>query len=211
MLAEEFYQTVMNGVVENLLAPGTTHGIPKSTLETIRQIWVKKLLHKGAIKGKSFPYPEIRRPTIYGWPHFGNEIFLTNSQFKDTSRLAKFDFLNSSRNNDGNISDSEDEANEALFKQPIEGSNIENDNNIVEVERKEIEEQRVSEEVLIDGESSESDEEPDDCDLVLGQYDEVQRTKNKAGRRYKCKIIRAILKLDKKDYIAAKLNAEIEY
>ena len=69
-----------------------------------------------------------------------------------------------------------------------------------------------SEEVEIDDNGSEeSDFEPQNCDLVLGQYEDVQRTKNKAGRKYKCKLIKAVLRVDQKDYIAAKVSAEIEY
>lgn len=65
--------------------------------------------------------------------------------------------------------------------------------------------------MISENDSEDSDFEPQNCDLLLGQYDEVQRTKNKNGRKYKCKMSRVILKVNQKDYIASKLNAEIEY
>lgn len=132
--------------------------------------------------------------------------------------------------NDGNDSDSEDEENEALFQKPLEEvdtSKLPEELKQVKEENKEVlagkrsepeksEEEKIrqakSEEVVLDdNDSDESDSEPQDCDLVLGQYDEVQRTKNKIGRRYKCKLSRVIFKIGQKDYVAAKLSAEIEY
>lgn len=135
----------------------------------------------------------------------------------------EYQYMQPRSENDGNDSDSEDEENEALFQKASEVVHTEIIEELKEVvsagkrdksEKSEEEKTRLakSEEVVLDdNDSDESDAEPQDYDLVLGQYDEVQRTKNKLGRRYKCKLSRVIFKIAKRDYVAAKLNAEIEY
>eukprot|EP00826_Nyctotherus_ovalis_P054116 TRINITY_DN7069_c0_g4_i11.p1 TRINITY_DN7069_c0_g4~~TRINITY_DN7069_c0_g4_i11.p1 ORF type:complete len:154 (+),score=49.07 TRINITY_DN7069_c0_g4_i11:260-721(+) len=127
--------------------------------------------------------------------------------------------------NDGNNSDSDDE-NEALFHkepEPEAAAVLEELKQAREQmaagkrEEPEMSEEerarraRSEEVVLDDNDSDESDVEPPDCDLVLGQYDEVQRTKNKIGRKYKCKLSKVILRIGQRDYIASRMNAEIEY
>jgi len=141
---------------------------------------------------------------------------------------AGYPCLQSRLENDGNDSDSEDEENEALFQKTLEQVEaIKFPEELKEVkeedklsgkrnEPEKSEEERIriakSEEVVLDdNDSDESESEPQDCDLVLGLYDEVQRTKNKIGRRYKCKLSKVIFKLGQRDYVAAKLSAEIEY
>lgn len=134
-----------------------------------------------------------------------------------------YQYMQPRSGNDGNDSDSEDEENEALFqKEPevVHTEIIEELKGVVlagkrdEPEKSEEEKTRLakSEEVVLDdSDSDESEVEPQDFDLVLGQYDEVQRTKNKLGRRYRCKLSKVIFRIAKRDYVAAKLNAEIEY
>lgn len=125
--------------------------------------------------------------------------------------------------NDGNSSDSEDEENEALFKKEADESKVAKLPEEVKetlagkrAEPEKSEEEKIliakSEEVILDDDDSEeSDDEPQDCDLVLGFYDDVQRTKNKSGRRYKIKLSKVIFKVAHKDYVAGKLTADIEY
>ena len=67
-----------------------------------------------------------------------------------------------------------------------------------------------SEEVLLS--SDDSGEEPEEYELIIGQFDEVDRVRqHKIGRRYRCKLLKVILRLAGRDYIAAKLTADILY
>eukprot|EP00826_Nyctotherus_ovalis_P063788 TRINITY_DN9355_c0_g1_i16.p1 TRINITY_DN9355_c0_g1~~TRINITY_DN9355_c0_g1_i16.p1 ORF type:complete len:170 (-),score=60.83 TRINITY_DN9355_c0_g1_i16:180-689(-) len=147
-------------------------------------------------------------------------------QFMPNFGRHGYPYLQTGPSNDGNNSDSEDEENEALFQKAPEAQpavleelkeakeQAELAGKREEAEKSEEEKARIarSEEVVLDeNDSDESDSEPQDCDLVLGQYDEVQRTKNKIGRRYKCKLSKVILKIGQRDYVTSKLTAEIEY
>eukprot|EP00831_Metopus_contortus_P014632 TRINITY_DN1605_c0_g1_i3.p3 TRINITY_DN1605_c0_g1~~TRINITY_DN1605_c0_g1_i3.p3 ORF type:complete len:159 (-),score=35.18 TRINITY_DN1605_c0_g1_i3:124-600(-) len=57
--------------------------------------------------------------------------------------------------------------------------------------------------------SDSSDNEPKDFDLLLGQYDKVQRTKGRSGNRYRCVFTKVILRVDNRDYVAKQINADI--
>lgn len=143
-------------------------------------------------------------------------IFSSVYKFQKLNNLTRFG--NPSAENDGNCSDS-DEENEELFRQQYENQLATQD--IKEEEKvegkaedkapnikQETQEVSKAEEVSL-GDSDESEGEPLEYDLILGQYDEIQRIKK--GRRYRCKFIKAILRLNKRDYITANLNAEIIY
>lgn len=82
----------------------------------------------------------------------------------------------------------------------------------------EIEDHKANEENFDDVELDDSDDDEDKPgfdkdseDLILGQYNEVQRTKNKQGRKYKFDLFRVIMRIEKRDYIANKLKVEVEY
>ena len=135
----------------------------------------------------------------------------------------RLQYIQQKPGNDGNDSDS-DEENEALFKRQQEAPAstkliIPEEKKIELIAKREVSEQSeaekrriaASEEVEVGDDSEESESEPENCDLVLGQYDEVQRTKNKLGRKYKCKLLKAVFKIGQQDYVAGKLTAEIEY
>jgi hypothetical protein len=56
------------------------------------------------------------------------------------------------------------------------------------------------------------DEEPQDCDMMLAEYDKVQRTKTKQVNKYKCTFKKVILKRPKGiDSIYSQITADIEY
>lgn len=141
-------------------------------------------------------------------------------------------YLDPRSGNDGNSSDSDEAENEKLFEKNSQASKVvkipeelkqkevvkeslagkRGEPELSEEEKRRLVNLGNSEEVVLDeNDSEESEVEPPDCDLILGQYEEVQRTKNKLGRRYRCKFVKVIFKIDQKDYVAAKLNAEIEY
>ena len=153
-------------------------------------------------------------------------------RFPEPDQALKFKYAKSQ--NDGNSTDSDAE-NEALFikkEEPLAIPQVikEEEEKMEEKmeermeermeEKMEIKEEQKtlrrtfkeleSEEVLLS--SDDSGEEPQEYELIIGQFDEVDRVRqHKIGRRYRCKLLKVILRLAGRDYIAAKVTADILY
>lgn len=81
----------------------------------------------------------------------------------------------------------------------------------LEEEKVKIKKEEKESEDLSDGDDSDQEEEPKDFDFMCGEYEKVQRTKNKAGNKFRCTFHNMILRATTGEFVFGLLNGEIEY